>query len=443
METQQARPAPFGEKLFEASCKVIIPPEQFPVDAVAEVWTLGLLLKPSSGNTLFIAYTESPKIEATNYRATVATGVGLITLSQFGTKYERFAQQLTDSCGEALAKALLMEDSNFVYEASCFSSMPPHFQSVQSRIRIYDTALVILPLNHVPIRIPLSLRTVDLQTFKIKLTTSGGEIAEISRLGNATQFFYDKLKETKKRLEESTLETIKGMVPSASFEELGSLSSLMIEGRAAPRKAVEGISTGLWQKLEKSVELSPLSESYHYLSTIGFSDLESLGLRKTLNSVYLWLMIPVMATSNREGGNAIVMEITSEKGHATYLFRVMPRNQFPMTTHEEFAKRSEILIRDLNEAIIATGFRREPIYLSDEQLNRPEYSKYLYASQHLEPLKLLRDRFFARIVHNTFNQWKDDLNEALHFNTSERADSDRWPKVGSDFIESSSSGREE
>lgn len=427
MESQGFQASSFGEKLFESSCKVVMPLRQSPVDAVAEVWSLGLVVKPVSENTIFIAYTETPKMEASNYRATIATKAGAIALSQFGTKYERFAQVLTESWSDALAKALLMEESNLVYEVSCLTSMRVYLQPVQSRIRIYDTALVILPLNTVPVRIPFSsLKSIDYDAFKIRLTLWDGETTEVSRLGNATQFFYDKLKEAKKSLEESTLETIEAMVPSASFQELNSLSSLMMEGRAAPRYAVQSISAALWEKLEKSVEISPLSAAYHYLSTVGLNDLESLGLRKTLNSVYLWFMIPLMSTQDRQGGNALLMEVTSETGHATYLFRVMPRNQFAATTTEEFAKRSEILIRELNEAIVATGFRREPIYLSDEQLNRPEYSKYLYASRHLEPLRLLRDRFFARIIHNTFDQWKADLNEALHFNITETNDSFRW-----------------
>jgi len=136
------------------------------------------------------------------------------------------------------------------------------------------------------------------------------------------------------------------------------------------------------------------------------------------------------------GGNAIVLEVTSETGHATYLFRVMPRAEFATTTAERFSEQAAIVVGDLNEAIIATGFRRETIYLSDDQLNTPEYSKYLYAADHLEPLKLLRERFFARINHSSLAQWKADLIDALQFNTGVNEDVQRWSKSKLDFVES-------
>jgi len=139
------------------------------------------------------------------------------------------------------------------------------------------------------------------------------------------------------------------------------------------------------------------------------------------------------------GGNAVVLEVTSETGHATYLFRVMGRNAFATASKESFAEEAALVLRDLNEAIIATGFRREPIYLSEDQLNTPEYSKYLYASEHLAPLKLLRERFFARIIHGAFEQWKTDLNDALLFNCTTKDDSVRWSKSKLDYVETNTS----
>lgn len=115
---------------------------------------------------------------------------------------------------------------------------------------------------------------------------------------------------------------------------------------------------------------------------------------------------------------------------------VLPRGGFPNSTHAQFVKEAAVLIHDLHEAIIATGFRREPIYLSEDRLNTPEYSKYLYASKHLEPLRLLRERFNERVIHTTFDQWKSDFTDALRFNVSAGDDSSRWSRSKLDFIES-------
>jgi hypothetical protein len=323
-----------------------------------------------------------------------------------------------------------MHEPVVVYEVPVFySEVSTGVQNPgQGRARIYETAMVILPSNSLPRRFPFSsIKSVNLEGYKVKVSTSGSTV-ELSRLGNLTQSFNDKLTEAMRKLEASSIETIRAMLPSTSYEELRNLSWLMLEGRAAPRKSVEQISPDLWKRLENNVQQSPLAQTYGYASSLGETSLCCIGLRKTMDVVYVWFLTPVMG-SVQSGGNAIVMEVTSETGHATYLFRVMSRTEFPKASRELFAQEAENLIHDLNEATIATGFRREPIYLPEEQLNTPQYGKYLYAAKNLDPLKLLREKFFTRVIHNTFEQWKDDLNQALLFNTSASEDSARWSRA--------------
>jgi len=431
---QTAPESSLGEKLFEARCKVLFSSQQNPTDALAEVSSQGLLVKPDASGSTFAAYTETAKIEATNYRVSLTTTSGtIIVLSQLGANYDQLAQKLTESWGDAMARALLMVEPKVYYEASCYlsSQRPP----VQCRARIYETALVVLPYNGLPVRIPFSeFAGVEIESYKVKVTTSSHGTVELTKLGNETQFFVEKLREAMKSVEAATIETIREMVPSANFDELQKLSRLMIEGRAACRTDVEAISPALWVKLEKCVELSPVADSYRYLTEQAESSLEAVGLRKSKDSVYVWFMLPL--EGGKSGGNVVALEVTSESGHATYLFRVMPRGGFSAATHDQFIREAAVLIHDLNEAIIATGFRREPIYLSEDQLNTPEYSKYLHASKHLEPLRFLREHFFGRVIHVTFDQWKSDFTDAILFNTTAADDGSRWSKSTLDFIES-------
>jgi hypothetical protein len=427
----------FGKKVFDSRCKALFPAQPTPVDALAEVWSQGLLVKPDSGNTTFAPYTESARVEAADYRTTLTTTSGaVIMLSQLGANYDRFAQALAESWGNAMAEALLMVEPLVAYEATCYCSLQPPSQTpVPCRARIYETALVLLPSNGMPLRLPFStILALNLESYKVKITTSDRGTFELSRLGNTTQFFVDETRKAMKKVEASALEIIRRNVPSASYDELQKLSRFMIEGRAAHRKDVEAISGELWAKLEKCIESSPVAASYRYLSGLAETDLEAVGLRKPMDSVYVWFMMPLMGSVG-SGGNVVTLEVTSESGHATYLFRVMSRLQFPRATREQYAQEAATVVRDLNEAMVATGFRREPIYLSDDLLNTPEYSKYLYASKHLEPLRLLRERFVGRIIHNTFDQWKDDLSDALLFNTSAEDDTSKWSKNKLDFVE--------
>jgi len=71
--------------------------------------------------------------------------------------------------------------------------------------------------------------------------------------------------------------------------------------------------------------------------------------------------------------------------------------------------------------MIDINFRREPIYLSEEELNEPEHSKYRIAVQKMPSLEVLRDIFIGRVFHKSMEQWKNDAIELLQFNVTEQA----------------------
>jgi hypothetical protein len=425
----EGKTSPFGARLRDAACKATIPP-QAEMEAVAEIWTEGLLLKPKQGRTLFIPFTETSNIEPANYRVRVITSSSEITLSTLGIKYEPFARSMIDAFGDALEKALLLREPERIYEARAnYAHIQGDGQSSgMCRARIYPTAIVILPDNALPFRVPFSsISSVEAENYMLKVMASNGGVTELSRMGNATQYFADKLGAARRDLEGETLETIKGMLPSVRYEELLALNDLMSEGRAALSKDIEAISKELWEMLEAKVNESSLADTYKYISSLGSHDYTAIGLRKVLQDIHVWFLVPVRG-SVEGGGNSLVMEVTSETGHATYLFKVMDRMEFPGSTPESFSAMADGTIRVINEGMIATGFRREPIYLSDEKLSTSAYSKYLYAAKNLDALMLLREKFYARIIHSAYENWQKDLNEAMAFNTKAQEEGARWGK---------------
>lgn len=215
------------------------------------------------------------------------------------------------------------------------------------------------------------------------------------------------------------------MLPSATSDEIQTLAKMMPEGWPAARKDIETISKELWKLLEIKVNDTPLAQTYNYLTSIGEPEHAAIGLKKTMESTYVWFLVAITGTPEN-GGNTLAMEIVTEKGHATYLFRVLSRKSFSTAPREEFLKETDQLAETLSEVMIATGFRREPIYLDDERLLTEAYRKYLFAAGNLSELKLLRNRFYARTIHTTFENWKQNLHEALRFNTSAKSDDQRW-----------------
>jgi hypothetical protein len=333
----------------------------------------------------------------------------------------------------------LIHESTTVYEARCnYSKSQDGLAPQQSpptgsscRARIYQTSLVILPSEGMPMRYPFSSMTsLNLENYRIKVATDDSGMIELMGLGSSTQPFLEKLVGAQKDLETNTIETIKTMLPSIDYNEIHDLAGLMAEGRAAMRKDVEKVSPGAWSLLTKKVMESPLAEEFQHLSSCvsDVPETTAIGLKKTMDDVYVWFLVLVRG-SEKAGGNALIMEITSEKGHATYLFRVVESGEDLASDPSRFQEVGEALITSINRAMVATGFRREPIYLDDDMLNTGQYGKYLYASKNLPELILLRKRFFARIIHTTPENWKQDLAEALMFNTTpSTSPGSRWSK---------------
>jgi hypothetical protein len=417
-----------GEKLLEAAGRSTIP-TQGDLETTAEVWTEGLVVKPREGRTVYLPFTEARGMKTENYRVEVATETGPIILQALGAKYDNFALRLTDAWAESLARALLMDEPVTVYEARAKYTL--HNGTGQStgscRARIQPASLLLLFNNKTPIRIPYSMLTsYSSEAYSIKLQSTVA--VELSQMGQNQKFFYEKLTGTIRAAEQDSLNTVRQQIPTLAYAQLQSAAQLMAEGKVAKRNDLDRISTGCWTILERQIEQSLLSESYHQLITLGLPSLAATGLHKTVDNVQIWYLVPILGTA-AAGGNTLAMETVSETGHATYLYWVVPRSKFPTTSSESFNQEAGRIIDVINEAMIATSFRREPIYLTDEQLETSNYSRYLYAAKNLEPLKFLREHYYARIIHSTPEQWKNDLNEALIFNTTANDDHLRWSKT--------------
>jgi hypothetical protein len=86
------------------------------------------------------------------------------------------------------------------------------------------------------------------------------------------------------------------------------------------------------------------------------------------------------------------------------------------------------MIRNINQLMLDINFRREPIFLSDEQLRDPRNARYRYAIQSIPSLRELRHLYIGRVVHSSFDQWKTDVTDLLSFNASTNDDRAKWKK---------------
>jgi len=406
---------------------------------VAEIWSEGLQLKPREGTTAFLPYVTIERAESANFGVHVVCPTTVIFLSELGDKYDSFYQQLTDSWGDALARALLMSEDKVMCEARA-TFINVRGDGSQSfgpcRARVLPTGLVILPADSLPVRLPFArILSVQVQNFRVNVETSDRGVFELLRMGTSYQNFSDKFIAARRDFEGDSFQAIVELGPGLGFDRLFMLSKMMAEGRAISRGEVVKMVYDFWLTLERSVNESPLAASYSHLKSLAVEDLISIGFWKTFRADHVWFMM-VIPGSVEKGGNSVALEVTSVTGHATYLFRVLERGKFPTSAPGQFQAAARELLRAINEALVATGFRREPIYIDEARLSAPAYNRYLYASKNVPELKLLRERFYARIIHGTTEVWASDLNEALLFNVLSADDSAKWEKSQTDPMRS-------
>ncbi len=113
---------------------------------------------------------------------------------------------------------------------------------------------------------------------------------------------------------------------------------------------------------------------------------------------------------------------------ATYFFRETGRKEYPQTKDEDLTKEIDSFIKNINRSMIEINFRREPIYLTENQLDGTEYTQYRFAISKIASLKNLRDQFIGRVIHASQKQWKNDVTSLLAFNTKSIDDKEKWSK---------------
>jgi hypothetical protein len=61
--------------------------------------------------------------------------------------------------------------------------------------------------------------------------------------------------------------------------------------------------------------------------------------------------------------------------------------------------------------LLQLNFRREPIYLSEEQIRTGQYARYRVALRKLDHLRWARRAFLGRAIHNA--SWESQVRRAI------------------------------
>jgi hypothetical protein len=113
---------------------------------------------------------------------------------------------------------------------------------------------------------------------------------------------------------------------------------------------------------------------------------------------------------------------------ATYFFRIMSRKEYSQIKDEDLNIELENFTTNINRAMIYVNFRREPIFLSEEQLDGTKYVQYRFAIKRMPSLRMLRSLFIGRVIHSSPEHWKSNVASLLAFNTKSLDDTEKWKK---------------
>ncbi len=396
---------------------------------------------PNHGRSILISYRDILEVSGEDYKIYLPlTSKEKLTLFDLGYHYEDFLRNLSKLRNELIINDMLMEEkvrksgveAEFVY----LDGGGKELDKGRCEPRLYETAMVIIREKRDPIRIPYSdiLKTVE-EDYTLAVTRESGEKSLFSQMGKELDPFKKALSEAINEISLKAQSSLKELLPEVDPSIIKKASRFMKEGRAAWRSDIESVSKGLWEKLEKRLEVLGIKEEYDFLKAISQKEKICIGLKRgllgDLTGEYIWFLVPIYGIKQGEPGNAIVMEAVNDEGggRATYLFRVMSRKDYSDQKNlDDLHKEVDKFINTINRCMIDINFRREPIYLPDEKLDELEYQRYRFSIQKLPALQTLRQLFIGRVIHSSTEQWQKDVMDLLRFNVSAKDDNVRWDK---------------
>jgi len=363
-----------------------------------------------------------------------------LVISQLGYQYEDFIKIFIKLRNEIILKDLLFQEtlkkSGFEADFLYLDESGEEKQRGRAEFKFYQTSLIILPERGELFKVSFSdILKVKTDNFQIEIKIEKGGKVIISKIGEKFDLFKETLESCLNEIVLNVQNFIKGLWPEIDFSTLNKLSGLIKQGKAVSKKDIEAVSPEFFKKLEMVLMKTEAKEEYEFLKSIEEQNKIYIGFKKglmgKLTGDYFWFFIPIYSEDKSKPGNVIAFETVGEKetGRATYFFRILGRNKYKKTDKAQIDSQIDDLISKINSGLLAINFRREPIYLSEEKLDEPEYVRYKFSMTKIPEIKLMRDLFIGRVIHRNNEQWQKDVTDLLAFNVNSSNDSEKWQKI--------------
>ncbi len=364
---------------------------------------------PASGAVITFDLGDVDVLAAGEWEARLSLYTGKqLVLGQFGAAFDRMTAELSAAWRDRTVKCLLLED---LREVARYNGTVAVAQAAArpAEIRIYQSNLAVLPAAGAAFQWRLAdidSFAFDERTYTAVLESSGRRIT-FSKLAKKTDEFVQKLGVTLETMRKRSAGTLRKVFPFLDAERVQQLLRIMPEGRsvrvsslaavhpklpAAVLAGVEAAARPYFDALSSRAAKDSVMAGFKFVMSDGDASdeddeaEEGAALRASdgeqEQSVFWWFFFPLP-------NNLLAWEAGTGSGRATYFFRG-----------------SETSAADLTRGLALVNFRREPVYLPDESLERqPRYHRYAIGARKLPELRALRAGFAGRAVHSSIEEW--------------------------------------
>lgn len=413
-------------------------------------------LIPDSGAPIVCDLGDLDAVIAADYEIRLPLYTGsVVLLRQFGKAYETLCHDLLEAYRQRMLQCLLLEDLKEIarfdgnFELAVAATNP---RSGAAEFRLFKSNLAVLPVASQGFQWRLAdvdSVNFDPETYQVTLR-AGQAVLKIGKLAKRTEEFAASVKDAMSALAAQSAQALHAAFPFLTPDQLQATAALLREGHSAPVARLTAIHPKFAAGLAANTvdhDLKPYfddllartakdalfagfklirpesssegeSESGSQTEDAGAdSSAVSDGSAPDIDSggpeTFYWFYFPIAGKSGP--ANLVAWEASSKGGRATYFFRLVDTaGEAALADPAQSPATLGAALRQFDRVLGMLNFRRRPIYLSDDELERdPKFHRYAIAARRIPELREVRTAFVGRAVHSSLEAWQGQVKAIL------------------------------
>jgi hypothetical protein len=407
-------------------------------------------LTPDAGAPIVCDLGDLDAVIAADYELRLPLYTGnVVLLRQFGKAYETLCHDLLEVFRQRTLQCLLLEDLKEIarfdgnFELAIAATTP---RSGAAEFRLFKSNLAVLPVASQGFQWRLAdvdSVTFDPETYQVTLR-AGQDVLKAGKLAKRTEEFATSTKDAISSLATRSAQALHSAFPFLTPDQLQATAALLREGHSASVARLTTIHPKFAAGLAANAVDHDLKPYYDDLlmrtakDTLfaGFKlirpedsdegETEDAGADSSAGSnrgapdidnggpeTLYWFYFPIAGKNGP--ANLVAWEASSRGGRATYFFRLVDSaHEAELADPARSPATLEAALRRLDRVLGMLNFRRRPIYLSDDELERdPKFHRYAIAARRIPELREVRAAFVGRAVHSSLEAWQGQVKAIL------------------------------